>query len=580
MHGTVRLPYFRAELEESRIATLTSLALLAVGVALRLRAYLDQRSFWLDEIWVVLNVQGRSFAGLARPLDYEQTAPVAFLWTERLALVLGGVNELALRVFPLIAGCLFLVVLWMLARRLLDVRGGALCLAFAALSPALIYFSNEVKPYGPDSLAAAALIWLTLDVLDTPDSRRAWQRLAAGGVIAMLFSTPSIFILAGVGTALVAHPAIVRTRAGWVRLVACGTLWLAVFAIGYVALYRDAATSTFMQTFWRKVFLSLPPSTLAHGAIDAARRLWIAAFLGDNDALIPPRALPLATLVTAAGAVALLRRRGAPVALLLVVPFVATGAASLAHRWPLGARLLVFLIPALVLLLGAGVWTIAGALPSRVRGATLALLGGLVVLPACVYDARGVRLPKRRDDVAPLVRDVMASHATPALVYVVAHGIPAWIYYSDLWRARDGEAFRVAEKRGSPSARYQHRACITQRPDLRVVLGASHELVFTDSALAAEAAWMAAQPERELWLLTLKYEKESGLALTSDLLAQGATKVEERARGDGVLRRFHLPERMGARPTMGCEVQLVATPAARQLTAPASAESAAATASQ
>ena len=576
----MRSPLISTAIKESRTATVASLALLAIGVALRLRAYLDQRSFWLDEIWVVLNVQGRSFAGLTRPLDYDQTAPVAFLWMERLAVELGGVNELALRAFPLIAGCLCLVVLWMLARRLLDVRGGALCLAFAALSPALIYFSNEVKPYGPDSLAAVALIWLALDVLDAPDSHRAWLRLAAGGVIALLFSTPSIFILAGVGAALVAHPAIARTRAGWLRLVACGALWLAVFAIGYVALYRVAAESAFMQMFWRNGFLSLPPRSLTHGAIDAARRLWITAFLGVNDDLIPPRVLPLATLVTAVGAVALLRRRGASVALLLVVPFVATGLASMAHRWPLGARLMVFLIPALILLLGAGLWTIAGVVPARMRGATLALLGALAVLPASVYDARGVRLPMRRDDVAPFVRDVMASRATPALLYVVAHGIPAWIYYSDLWHERDGAAFRLAEIRGSPSARFQHRACITQRPDLRVVLGASHELVFTDSALAAEATWIAAQRERELWLLTLKYERKSGLALTNDLLALGAAKVEERARGDAVLRHFRFPERASARPDVGCEVQLVGTPAAHRLTAPVPADSGAATASQ
>jgi hypothetical protein len=62
------------------------------------------------------------FLGLARPLDYAQSAPVGFLWLERLAVVLGGVNELALRAVPFLAGVLLLVALWSLARRLLDVR--------------------------------------------------------------------------------------------------------------------------------------------------------------------------------------------------------------------------------------------------------------------------------------------------------------------------------------------------------------------------------------------------------------------------------------------------------------------------
>ena len=95
-------------------------------------------------------------------------------------------NEFALRALPFVAGCLLLVALWLLARRLLDARYAALCLAFAALSPILIYFSNEVKPYIIDALVAVVLTWLALDVLEAPDSPRAWRRLVAGGAIGIL----------------------------------------------------------------------------------------------------------------------------------------------------------------------------------------------------------------------------------------------------------------------------------------------------------------------------------------------------------------------------------------------------------
>src|SRR5215207_5177583 len=212
----------RSALVEARGAALVSVALLVVGIALRLHLYLDRRSLWLDEIWVALNVVGRSFLGLARPLDYAQSAPVGFLWVERLAVVIGGVNELALRAFPLLTGCLFLVALWMLARRLLDIRGAALALGFAALSPQLVYFSNEVKPYGSDAFVAVVLIWLALDVLDAPESTRAWRRLLIGGLVGILLSTPSVFVLAGIGVALVAHPVIRGSRSSWLRLVGTG----------------------------------------------------------------------------------------------------------------------------------------------------------------------------------------------------------------------------------------------------------------------------------------------------------------------------------------------------------------------
>jgi hypothetical protein len=281
--------------------------------------------------------------------------------------------------------------------------------------------------------------------------------------------------------------------------------------------------------------------------------LWTSAFLGSSDAMIPAKSLPLASLVSLFGAFALMRRRSTSVALLLVIPFVVVGAASLMHRWPLLGRLLVFLVPALVLLLGAGLWSIAGALPAPVRGASLALVGLLVAFPAMIHDARGVRVPRRRDDVALLVRDFLATRTTPAVMYLMGHSTPSWLFYSGLWRQRDGEAFRVAAERASPSGRFPHRECMHQGPTLRVVFGTMPQSFLTDSALAAEAVWLAAQPERDIWLLTLSYEREAGAALAGKLVANGATKVEERARGDGSLRHFRFPELGSGRLEVACD---------------------------
>jgi hypothetical protein len=545
-----------------RAAMSVSIALLAVGVALRLYHYLDRRSLWLDEIWVALNIVGRSFAGLARPLDYAQSAPVGYLWIERLAVVLGGVNELALRAFPLLAGCLLLVALWFLARRLLDVRGATLCLALAALSPILIYFSNEVKPYVSDALVAVALTWLALDVLDAPDSRPAWRRLALGGVGGILLSTPSVFVLAAAGLALVAHPEIRSTRAGWLRLVGTGALWLGLFALGYFSIYRVTANSDYMQRIWSDAFLSLPPGRLLRTANDAARTMWIASFVGDNDAMLPPKSIASATLLSLAGAIVLWRRHGLSVTLLVVVPILATAGASLGRLWPLIPRLLVFFVPTLVLLLGAGLWALAGLLPARARGPVLALLGAIVVLPAIVTATRQVREPRRRDDVAPLVREFMAARRDPTIMYVVGHATPSWLFYTTRWRERAGEAFRVAARRANTSGHFLSRECVAQEPGLRVVFGPTGSGTSGDSALAGEAAWLAAQPERDVSVLTLRYEHEAGHIFERRLIALGATRVSERTRQGAELRRFRFPAHAAVPAAVSCETRIATPPAA------------------
>jgi len=50
---------------------------------LRVVEFARDRPLWLDEAMLALNIAARSFAQLARPLDYDQSAPVAYLWLER-----------------------------------------------------------------------------------------------------------------------------------------------------------------------------------------------------------------------------------------------------------------------------------------------------------------------------------------------------------------------------------------------------------------------------------------------------------------------------------------------------------------
>ena len=64
-----------------------------VAIALRLRQYLYGRSLWVDEAFLALNIAERSFTELARPLGWDQTAPILFLWMERASVLLFGTHE-------------------------------------------------------------------------------------------------------------------------------------------------------------------------------------------------------------------------------------------------------------------------------------------------------------------------------------------------------------------------------------------------------------------------------------------------------------------------------------------------------
>jgi hypothetical protein len=74
-----------------------------LGTGIRLHEFLNDRTLWLDEARLALNVVNRSYLQLLQPLDYDQGAPIAFLFFERLIIQLLGNNEHNLRRLPFIA---------------------------------------------------------------------------------------------------------------------------------------------------------------------------------------------------------------------------------------------------------------------------------------------------------------------------------------------------------------------------------------------------------------------------------------------------------------------------------------------
>ncbi len=97
-------------MKASRPVALAAWSLVALGIILRLRQYLANRSLWLDEAMLALNIIHKDFGELVGKLDYEQGAPLGFILLEKLAATLIGDGERALRLLPLLAGCASLVL--------------------------------------------------------------------------------------------------------------------------------------------------------------------------------------------------------------------------------------------------------------------------------------------------------------------------------------------------------------------------------------------------------------------------------------------------------------------------------------
>ena len=233
-------------------------SLIAVGIILRLRQYLANRSLWSDEASLAVNIANRTFGGLTQPLDYHQAAPIGFLFIEKIFIVLLGNRDYILRLFPLFAGILAIYLLHRITREYFGMAGLTAVLIFA-MNSWLVFFSSELKQYSSDVTVALLLIYLSTRCFKKDAQIRDFLLLGAGGVITIWVSHISIFMLAGIGLVLLLEKIIQKDYVPFGWILGLGASWLISFGVEYFYALQYTAADEYLQTYWRKAFMPLPP---------------------------------------------------------------------------------------------------------------------------------------------------------------------------------------------------------------------------------------------------------------------------------------------------------------------------------
>ena len=326
-----------------------------LGAGLRLWQWQLGTSFFLDELAVLQSVVTRAPAQLVgRPLADIQVTPPLFLLTEKACLVLLGRSEQSLRLPALLTALAALPLLWAVARRVLAAPLALLALLTFAVGFTFIYYGAQVKQYSGDVAAGLLVQWLALRLRDArAPTLRFWVGAALAGLVLPFYSQVTLLVLAGCGAVLVLLAAL---DAGRPRLRATAGI-VAVWAAGCglsLLLGEAALTPTnraFMNFFWHDGMLPLSPRLPLSFAGTLAER-W-ANGLGWPH----PASVWVGLALFGAGC---LWGRQREAALLLLAPWLVAVGASVLQQFSLQGRLMDFLVPSLILLLFAGVQTLAG----------------------------------------------------------------------------------------------------------------------------------------------------------------------------------------------------------------------------
>jgi 4-amino-4-deoxy-L-arabinose transferase-like glycosyltransferase len=364
------------------------LVLVGLGVVWRVARFATGQALWGDEAFLAVNVLLRDFAGLLRPLDYYQIAPVGFLWGELAMVRMLGKSEWALRLIPFASGLASLGLFVGFARKTLDRRSALLAVGIFAAAFYPVRHATEAKPYATDlffSLLTTALAWWTW--LDR-ESPRKWLALAGVVGVGVWCSYPLVFVASGIGAVLGLGVTARPSRWAISLFLSFGLISSTSWLASYFAVAREQAKSapfyTSLQT-WQGAFPPFEESwRMAYWLLDVHTGNMLAYPNGGNK---------LGSLATAVlvgvGCLTLLRSRPALLAILLS-PLAANLLAASLRRYPYGtsARTTLFMAPAFCLLAGVGlvalIRRLSGDRRRRAYRLAIASLVGMIVVATAV----------------------------------------------------------------------------------------------------------------------------------------------------------------------------------------------------
>ncbi|GHA56707.1 ArnT family glycosyltransferase [Pontibacter akesuensis] len=444
----------------------------ACGIFLRLFHYIDNRSLWIDEIYLATSLINLDFAALASPpLAYEQKAPIGFLWAVRLAVLAFGESEMALRLFSLLCGIASLFVFLPVARHFLKPFGVAIAIGMLALAPPLVYHSVEVKQYGTSVLASVLCLYLYIR-FSAKFNVKDLLLWGGWGALILWFSYEAIFVLAGIAVSVCLTYLVQKRWKALFLSVIPFALWLFSFSINFILFtYKHADSAWLVEWFkLRGAFMPLPPSSLTDVKwFIQAGYLLLEYPLGllwnsntiDNQALRILLKMSLLPLIFITIGFVVVFRKNKTTFMLLLFPALLALLASGLELYPFYERLTVFLAPLFILYLASGTQWVAAVLPGKARWrylfASLILLGPVFSSLQQLYNVNlfgGKKHAHHREAIL-----YIQEHMQPGdVVYVNWNAQPEYAYYREVYDLNFKTIMGkdVRQQSASTAAYFQH----------------------------------------------------------------------------------------------------------------------------
>lgn len=412
----------------------------------RVSQYLLNRSLWWDEAALAVNVMHHSYPGLLQPLDFNQAAPVGFLFISKFFTDLLGHTEYVLRLFPLICGMGAVFLFYLIIVELLERRTRLVSLALFAVSVPLIRYSTEFKQYSGDMLAALLIFFVGIKLIAKISEKRGSNRLFVvffvTGIMLPLFSHASVFVLAAVGIWLLINMAMQKEWKIVAVLCVLYSLWLAAFGFQYLYILRSTVQNDYFQQFyghsiyfWSKpefgAFLPIPVSKdAAILFVKWAKSTFLHFFVKPGGF----SSYQIAACFFLMGCVMLYEENKNIMALIVAI-FIIPLAASASGLYPFHGRFLMFLAPFSYIIIANSLGATAGRVVKR-KGSQNALMAILlIILGLQSYRAEKLLFRKYHTiEIRAAIQYILDNSKQEDRIYVPYAIEPVIRYYADYFK--------------------------------------------------------------------------------------------------------------------------------------------------
>ena len=401
-------------------------SLLILGSLLRLRQYQINRSLWLDEAMLSLNIRDRSFLGLLKPLDYDQGAPIGFLLVEKISVSLFGNNEYALRLFPLLAGLVGMWLFYLLLQRTVSSKIAQLgALGLFVFHPNLISFSAEAKQYSIDVFFSTLLLFFSVPLFSkqVPVTKFRWMGVV--GIIAMWFSHPALFVLASIGLCLFLSALWQRNYSKVVPLLWIGVAWVVNFIVLYLVSFRNLSQNAYLLDYWQEGFAPIP--TWSNWS-------WFSEIFGGGLLYVFGYAAKIwivASVILIGWIVLIWKKSGLALVLPGTIAFILITSGF--HLYPFFGRMILFLVPLALIVYAVCLEGLETLLRTQtlLRISLLIIIGGYFIYSPVNHAVEDAFNPKYSENIRPTLDTLELLWREGDALYISYGAVPAFRYYMD-----------------------------------------------------------------------------------------------------------------------------------------------------